>query len=79
MIGKGIVKGLEISKASRPTDVAYVSLFSLSLGSKPPLIRKIEITDSHTASRGNKTSVAMIFDIDALLDGMSLVLGKSAQ
>lgn len=77
LIGKGIVKGLEAAKTLRPSDIAYVSLFSLSLGKRAPVIRTVEVLDSRTKFRGNATRVELNIDLDALFEDMSIVLGKN--
>lgn len=76
VIGRMIVKSLDVAKAARPTDVAYVSLFSLSLGKQPPIIRYVGRPDTQRAFRGNQTRIELDLEVDALFEDMSLVLGK---
>lgn len=71
-IGESLLTALESSKASRPSDIAYVSLHSLTLGSTPPLIRSIEL---HGVKQGGEVTQYLV-DVDAVLDDFSLVVGK---
>ena len=73
-IGAGLVKNLELTKAMRPTDVAYISLFSLSLGRRPPVIRNLRLGDEIVQRDPSK--IELDFDVDAIFEDMSLVLGK---
>jgi len=70
-IGAGLIKNLELAKATRPTDVAYVSLFSLSLGGQPPVIRKLEIV------QGDSNRLELDLDLEAFLNDMAMILGKN--
>jgi len=74
MVGAGIVKNLELAQALRPTDVAYASLYSLSLGRRPPVVRSVKI--GNEVVQGHTTRVELDLDVDALMDEMSIVLGK---
>lgn len=75
-IGAGLVKSLELTKAMTPTSVAYVSLFSLSLGGRPPILRNLKFGE--ISSKGDSTKMELEFDLDAVLEDMSIVLGKDA-
>ena len=71
-IGALILGALEDSKASRQNDVAYTSLYSFTLGHKPPLIRNIELLGaSQDASK-----LHFNVEVDAILEDLSLVLGE---
>jgi Ca2+-dependent lipid-binding protein len=69
-IGSGIVRGLEIAKALRPNDVAYISLHSLELGSRPPLLRNVRLSDESW----QLDRLELYFEVDALLEDSAMVL-----
>jgi hypothetical protein len=69
-IGSGIVHGLEIAKALRPNDVAYISLHSLELGSRPPLLRNVQLNDKSW----QQDRLEFYFEVDALLEDSAMVL-----
>jgi Ca2+-dependent lipid-binding protein len=69
-IGSGIVRGLEIAKALRQNDVAYISLHSLELGSHSPLVRNVRLNDASW----QHDRLEVFFEIDALLEDSSMVL-----
>ena len=75
-IGTGLVKSLELTKAMTPTSVAYVSLFSLSLGGRPPMLRRLKLGE--TVAGGDGAKLELEFDVDALMADMSIVLGKGS-
>jgi hypothetical protein len=74
VIGKGLVKSLELAKRMRPTDVAYVSLLSLSLGSRPPVIRSVKL--SNKIVKEDETQIELDLEVDALLEDLSMIFSK---
>jgi len=74
IIGTSILDSLDsTNKASRPSDIAYVSLYSFTMGDTPPLIRSVELQ----GVKNNGGITQFTVDVDAILDDLSLVLGKS--
>lgn len=73
LVGEGIVKSLELTESITPTNVAYVSLFSLSLGGRPPVLRHLRLGE--LVKQGGSTRMELELDVDALLEDLSLVLG----
>lgn len=73
-IGSGLVKGLERAKAMRPTDVAYVSLHSLSLGRRPPVIRSIKL-GNEIVEPGDTQQIELDLEVDALMEDLSMIFG----
>eukprot|EP00797_Seminavis_robusta_P014526 Sro219_g090320.2 (891) ;mRNA; f:14041-16964 len=69
-IGTGIVRGLDLAKTLRPTDVAYVSLFSLSLGSLPPMVRSVRISEG----TWHENRIEVDLEVDAFLEDLMMVL-----
>ena len=62
---------LESLSYSRPSDIAYLSLHSFTLGSKPPIIRGIKLTGFE-----GEQVVQFEVDLDVLLGDAALVLGR---
>lgn len=71
-IGDALTAALESSRISRPRNVAYASLHSISLGSLPPLIRHVQILDR--SNDGRHTDFLIEFDMS--LEDLRMVLGK---
>lgn len=70
-IGRNLARLLHPSRAGRRTDVTYASLYSFSLGSKPPLLKSIEFLG--TTARGDRE---YLVDVDLILEDMEVVLGE---
>lgn len=71
-IGTLLLDALGGSRVSRRSDVAYASLYSFTLGNKPPLVRSVEFLGaSHDRSK-----LHFNVEVDATLEDLSLVLGK---
>ena len=68
IVGGKVVEALKTDE-ERPSDVAYVSLDSFTLGSQPPIIRGIKVK-----GRENKNILSLALDVDALLSDLSVVL-----
>lgn len=71
-IGTVLLDALGRSRALRRNGVAYASLYSFTLGNKPPLIRSIEFLGSSHDGHNLNFNV----EVDANLEDLSLVLGK---
>lgn len=69
-VGKVLAETIKSSDDDRPSDVAYVSLDSFTLGSQPPLVRGISTKDTGF----DKKTVQLRIDVDALLGDLSVVL-----
>lgn len=72
-IGTVLLDALGGSRASWRNDVAYASLYSFTLGNKPPLLRSIEFLGPSQ----DRSNLHYNVEIDANLEDLSLVLGKS--
>ena len=72
-IGLAVIKSLELTENLTPTNVAYVSLFSLSLGGRPPVLRHLRLGE--IVRQGGSTKLELELDVDALLEDLSIVLG----
>jgi len=71
-IGTLVLDALGGSRALRRNDVAYASLYSFTLGNRPPLLRSIEFLGaSH-----DRSNLHFNVEVDATLEDLSLVLGK---
>ena len=70
-IGNALTAALDTSRVSRPRNIAFASLQSISLGSHPPTIRHVEMLG--VRDHGRKTDYLIDFDLS--LEDLSLVLG----
>lgn len=73
-IGTSLLDALGGARALMRKDVAYASLYSFTLGNRPPLLRSIEFLGTSQ----DRTSLHFNVEVDALLEDLSLVLGKHA-
>mmetsp|Transcript_54298 Transcript_54298/g.65490 ORF Transcript_54298/g.65490 Transcript_54298/m.65490 type:complete len:933 (-) Transcript_54298:226-3024(-) len=78
-IGSLLVDALQSTpEQSRPSDVAYVSLDSFTLGSMPPIIRGVALQGFHEGEEGPggeiRTSVDLDLDLDVLFNDFLLIL-----
>ena len=71
-IGTLLLYALGEARALRRKDVAYASLYSFTLGNKPPLLRSIEFLGASQ----DRSNLHFNVEVDALLEDLSLVLGK---
>lgn len=69
-IGDALTAALDMSRVSRPRNVAFASLQSISLGSHPPAIRHVEVLG--VSDDGRKTEY--VIDFDLALEDLNLVL-----
>jgi hypothetical protein len=69
-IGDALIAALDTSRVSRPRNIAFASLQSISLGSHPPTIRHIEILSVTNDGRHTEYMV----DFDLALEDLRLVL-----
>lgn len=72
-IGTLLLDALAESRASRRNGVAYASLYSFTLGSKPPLVKSVGFVG---ASEDRNNLLHFNVDVDAILEDLSLVLGE---
>lgn len=72
-IGNALITALQGAKESRPSDIAYASLHSFALGSRPPLIRSIEYLG--TTRAGNPEYK---IDVDVQMEDLNIVIGESS-
>ena len=72
LIGAALMNTLDSSMGSRPGDVAYISLYSFTLGSSPPLIRGVELR----GLEGDGKSINFGVNLDMLTGDLSVVLGE---
>lgn len=69
-IGDALISALDTSRVSRPRNIAFASLQSISLGRNPPTIRHIEVLG--VSSDGRRTEYMIDFDLS--LEDLRLVL-----
>jgi len=74
-IGTLLLDALGGSRATRRNGVAYASLYSFTLGRKPPLLRSIEFLGASQ----DRSKLHFNIEVDAILEDLSLVLGKSGR
>jgi hypothetical protein len=76
-VGTALLETLALVKSSIPIDLAYVSLYSFTLGSRPPIIRSVKLRRANFETRGIGDSVELDLDVDMLMSDLSIVLGES--
>jgi hypothetical protein len=69
-IGDALIAALDTSRVSRPRNIAFASLQSISLGSNPPMIRHVELVGA--SNDGQRTEYMIDFDLS--LEDLRLVL-----
>lgn len=72
IIGNYFMEVFQASKSSGPTDVAYVSIHSITLGSQPPLIRGVELLGKERGGERYEYELDVLF----LFEDMEIILGK---
>ena len=78
-IGSGLVNALEKARTTRPTDIAYVSLYSLSLGGRPPVIRSIKWGNEIVNDFDDLQQVELDLEVDAFMEDLSMIFGKQSR
>lgn len=71
IIGNYFMEVFQASKSSGPTDVAYVSIHSITLGSQPPLIRGVELLGKERGGERYEYELDVLFlfeDMEIILD-----------
>jgi hypothetical protein len=78
-IGAMLVTELDANKDYYiPSDIAYVTLHSFTLGRRPPVVRSVELVKAILGQENRKEGdrVEIDVDLDVLLHDLSFVLGK---
>ena len=78
-IGAMLVTELDANKDYYiPSDVAYVTLHSFTLGRRPPIVRSVELVKAILGQENRREGdrVEIDVDVDVLLTDLSFVLGK---
>jgi hypothetical protein len=71
IIGNSLMEMFQSLKYSGPKDVAYVSIYSITLGSQPPLIRGVELLGKEHAGERYEYEL----DVLVLFEDMEIILG----
>ena len=77
-LGTAMMRAFETDKELMPTDVSYLSLYSFTLGGRPPVIRSAELVHANLNGRRVGDKVELDLDVDVLFSDLSLVLGKNS-
>jgi hypothetical protein len=77
-LGTTMMRAFETDRELMPTDISYLSLYSFTLGSRPPVVRSAELVRANLNGRRVGDRVELDLDLDVLFSDLSLVLGKNS-